>query len=372
MRGVVERLRAATASLAVVWAVAAPAGLGAQGTLERGPNVEGPWVARAGVVHFNFLHRFQVTGAPARKVVNSPTFLLAAGVPGDLMVGSRYATSSLLVEGRPNEWELFGRWSPLREGRGAPLDAAVQVARNGTAGSWDGEVLLARTVGRLRLLAGARAFSSFAGGDGEAAWLAGAVFRLGRHVAVAADVADLVGGGGRAAWGAALQLAIPYTPHTLSLHRSSANATTLQSATVGMEGARWGFEFTVPFTVRRYLGPGDGARAATVPAASGAPEPVVTVDMDNLMRYLPDTVRVAVGESVRWRNGSDIVHTVTADPGRAELAASARLPSGASPFDSGDLRPGEEFVQRFTVPGEYVYFCVPHERTGMVGVVIVQ
>jgi plastocyanin len=63
---------------------------------------------------------------------------------------------------------------------------------------------------------------------------------------------------------------------------------------------------------------------------------------------------------------------VTADPGRAFDASRVRLPDGASTFDSGDVAPGEVFEYTFTVAGEYRYICVPHELTGMLGVVMVE
>jgi plastocyanin len=349
---------------------AAPAPTVAQTTLTRTPNIEGFWAPRTGVVQFNFNHRFHVTGPPLRKVLNTPTLVLATGLPGGAVVGTRYATNSLLVSARPNEWELFARWAPWREERGRPADVGVQVAHNGPAGGVDGELLAGRTVGPVRAVAGARAFSSFRGGGGEVAVVGGVVVLLGRYVALAADAANLVGGAGTGegtvAWSGGLQVEIPYTPHSLSLHVSNANATTLQSATVGTPDWRWGFEFTVPLTLRRYLG--DGGPPPRAPAVREG----VTVEMDNLMRFLPDTVRVQVGERVRWRNTSDIIHTVTADPTRAELSGSVRLPEGAPGFDSGDLRPGEEFVHVFQHAGEYVYFCVPHERAGMIGVVRVE
>jgi plastocyanin len=346
------------------------AGASGQSTLERSPNVEGVWSTRPGTIQFNFHHRFQVTDPPLRKVLNSPMFLLAAGLPGDLIGGTRYTTNSLLVSGRVNEWELFARWIPWRQERQRPLDVGLQVSHNATAGGVDGELMVAREAGPVRLMLGGRAFSSFRGEDAAGAVVAGGTLRLHRFVAVAADVAEVVSGegGGETAWSGGLQLAIPYSPHFLSLHVTNVNAVTLQGATVGTPGRRWGFEFTIPVTLSRYAGD-----RRPEPATASATGPVgATVDMDNLMNFLPDTVRIAVGERVVWRNGSDIVHTVTADPSRAELPASVRLPRNARPFDSGDMRPGEEFTHVFTVPGEYTYFCVPHERAGMIGVVIVE
>jgi plastocyanin len=364
------------AVLGVLWCAAAPAAATGQTTLARTPNIDGFWAPRPGVVQFNFNHRFHVTGAPLRKVLNTPTLVVATGVPGGAVVGSRYASNSLLVSARPNEWELFARWSPWREETGRPADVGVHMAYNGVAGGVDGELLLGRSVGRVRLLAGGRAFSSFRGGGGEAAVVGGVLVRLGRYVALAADAADVVGGDGEMAWSGGLQFEIPYTPHAMSLHVTNVNTTTLQGATIGTPDRRWGFEFTVPITLRRYLGDGRGPRPAPPIAESGRHGPRAvdgaTVDMDNVMRFLPDTVRVDVGERVRWRNTSDIVHTVTADPARAELPGSVRLPAGAPGFDSGDMRPGDEFEHVFQHPGDYVYFCVPHERAGMIGVVRVE
>ncbi|HSH46892.1 MAG TPA: plastocyanin/azurin family copper-binding protein, partial [Longimicrobiales bacterium] len=73
-----------------------------------------------------------------------------------------------------------------------------------------------------------------------------------------------------------------------------------------------------------------------------------------------------------WRNTSDVLHTVTADPASAVERDNVVLPETAEPFNSGDMPPGAEFSHRFTVPGEYRYVCVPHEMAGMVGVVIVE
>jgi plastocyanin len=364
--------RAARGSVPWVILLGMPWGVSAQGVLDRGPNVEGPWLAGPGTVQFNFVHRFRVTDGPVKKLFNTPSFVLAARVPGNVVAGGRYASSSLLIGGRPNEWELFARWVPVRQDRGLPLDAALQASHNSVANGVDGEVMLSRAAGPLRLLLGGRAYSSFRGGDPATAVVGGAVLRLARHVALAADVGEVLSGADdRTAWGAGVQLGIPYSPHSLSIHVSNVNASTLQGSVSGSSDRRWGFEFTVPITWRRYVGGETGRAAGTAPPGANA-QAAVTVEMDNLMNYLPDTVTIAVGQAVRWRNTSDIIHTVTGDPARAELPASVRLPPGARPFDSGDMRPGEEFVHVFTEPGEYRYFCVPHERVGMVGTVIVR
>lgn len=107
-------------------------------------------------------------------------------------------------------------------------------------------------------------------------------------------------------------------------------------------------------------------------AAQSESEPAAVVGMTNTLKFTPDTVRVDVGETVRWENTSIVVHTVTADPEEATLDESVRLPEGASPFDSGNMDPEATFEHTFEVPGTYRYFCIPHEATKMFGTVIVK
>src|SRR5438093_13174357 len=95
-------------SLALLVLAAAPAGtpLAAQSLLYRGPNMGGTWVPDAGVVQFNFLHRFYVTPRPNSGVINYPTFTLAVGVPAHVGLGMRYATKGTAA----NETEIYARW----------------------------------------------------------------------------------------------------------------------------------------------------------------------------------------------------------------------------------------------------------------------
>ncbi len=361
------RGRVALASLCLAGLLAVPAE--AQSALERTPNLDGPWVSGAGVAHFHVVHRFWVTDPPSRKVVNTPTLLAAAGLGNGFLAGLRYGSNSSLVTGEFNEWEVFGRWRPLEQ-TGGVADLSVTAAWNGAAESVDGELALARDLGPVRLNLSARAFSAFAGGDAEAAFGAGLVWRFGRNAALAGDLVTLAGDT-TAAWSVGLQLRIPTTPHTLSIHATNAVATTLQSSSLGGGRRLYGFEFTVPITLKRYFG-GETTPEPPPPPGPG-PEPTDTtvVTMDNQLRFLPDTVRIRAGQAVRWVNGSVLVHTVTADPQRAVRAANVSLPAGARPFDSGDILPDQAYVRVFPVPGTYRYVCIPHELAGMVGVVVV-
>ena len=110
-----------------------------------------------------------------------------------------------------------------------------------------------------------------------------------------------------------------------------------------------------------------GGCASDRPQSSGPPAAAV-VTMTNF-DYEPRQVRIAAGESVEWRNKSIVSgHTVTCDPSKArDAAAHVALPAGAEPFDSGKVKAKGAYRHTFTVPGRYRYFCIPHERMGMVG-----
>jgi len=361
-------------ALAAALVLASTGPVAAQALTERPPGLDDPWTVAPGVLQFNFVHRFEATAAPARKVLNSPTFLLATGVTPGVMVGARYATSSLVRTGVPNEWEFFGRWQAVGRAAGAPVSVGLHGGWNHAARSVDGELSLAGHVGPLRLLGAARGFSdAFHGGEARVALAGGAVLRVHEWVALAADAASMLDGDEDAAWSAGIHARLPYTPHTLSLHVSNARTTTLQGASRGGD-AMWGFEFTIPVTLSRYLG---GAAGASGGAAGADPQgdqgpAAAEVTMTNTLRFLPDTVRISVGERVRWRNTSDVMHTVTADREKAAEAGNVLLPAGAAPFDSGDMPPGGVFTHTFTQAGTYRYVCLPHELAGMLGVVIVE
>src|SRR2546428_11768875 len=106
-------------SLALLVLAAAPAGtpLAAQSLLYRGPNMGGTWVPDAGVVQFNFLHRFYVAPGPSHFVDNHPTFTLGAGLGRGIAFGAWFATKSLAGTGAgaqsSNETQVFARWRPV-------------------------------------------------------------------------------------------------------------------------------------------------------------------------------------------------------------------------------------------------------------------
>jgi plastocyanin len=113
------------------------------------------------------------------------------------------------------------------------------------------------------------------------------------------------------------------------------------------------------------------AAVAISGCAADVEEPVV-VSMDNMLKFIPAEVTISSGTAIEWQNTSLLVHTVTADPAKAARPESTSLPEGAEPFDSGNLEPDGNFRHRFTVPGSYRYFCIPHEGAAMIGTVVVK
>lgn len=108
------------------------------------------------------------------------------------------------------------------------------------------------------------------------------------------------------------------------------------------------------------------------PEGANDAAPAAVVKVIKAFRFTPDTVTISVGQTVEWDNTGLVHHTVTADPSKAADPQHVQLPAGAEPFDSGNLSPGQTFRHTFTVPGTYRYVCLPHEKMGMVGEVIVK
>lgn len=337
------------------WLLIAAAGLGgrhahAQSLLERSPNFSGAWVPRMGTVQFNFAHRFSRGPAPARKVTGFPTLLLSAGLPARTSAGVVYTTNSTLVNGYPNEWELFARVQPLAQADAGPIDVAVQAGYDLAADGFAGELALARREGPVRLLGVARLLAALDESESTRVALGGGLaLRVTSHIAVAGDVVTLTGSSAaeeRAAWSAGLHLAIPNSPHTLSLHASNVPATTLHAASRGTSETRFGFEFTVPVTLARYFGRrAQPPEAAAEAGAAVHPDDGVRRIEIREMAFGRGTIEVTVGTTVEWVNRDFLAHTVT----------------GADrSFDSGLIEPGSRWRRTFTEPGTYQYVCTPH------------
>ena len=341
------------------------ASLAAQVPLDRPPNLRGTWVPDPGVLQFNFIHRFYVSGPPDNSVINYPTFTFVQGLPARLGLGVNYATKSDVTTDASNEFEVFGRWQVLR---GGAVRLTVTPAYNLTAESVDGEVDVDWTRGAITLVGVARAMSNaYDAGDARGALGGGAVWRINPYVALAGDYAALLSplAGEDPAWSAGLLLGIPGSPHMLSLHVSNVDVNTIQgSSRRGPLAASitdkplFGFEFTIPIHLKRFApwfgggGAGPERTGAAAATGAGAATAAATVRISQ-MAFRADTVRIAVGQSVQWVNDDPLAHTVTFRGG------------GGSP----EIATGGSFQRTFDQPGTFIYYCTPHPFMG--GVVIV-
>ena len=103
-----------------------------------------------------------------------------------------------------------------------------------------------------------------------------------------------------------------------------------------------------------------------------ASNPIVINMADKPPFYTPAKVAIKVGETVRWVNGGETVHSVSTSAANAQNPRDTSMPKGATAFDSGFIPPGGDYSYTFTVPGTYRYFCLPHEKAGMVGMIVVK
>lgn len=346
--------------LAALWAVAlltlSPPDAIAQSVAQRTPNLSNGWVPVRGVVQFNFTHRFDISDAPLRKLTNTPSFQVATGLAGPLSVGFIYGSNSDLVAAYPNEWEWFTRWSPLSQDGGAPLDASLQAGWNVAAESFDTELSAARDFGPLRVLVAGRAFHhAFYEDDARYALAGGAAFRLLPWLTIAGDYATLIDRAAteRPVWGAGLQLTVPATPHSISIHAGNVGTGSLEGASRGSH-TRWGFEYTVPITLARYSShrtprrPAPGHELSETNGQPAAPPlregDTVVVTIRNF-KFIRDKITINAGDVVVWRNFDPVDHSLQADGGG---------------FESALIEPGRTFAHRFATPGTFTYYCKPH------------
>jgi plastocyanin len=336
--------------------------------MERTPNLSAGWVGPSGTGHFNFLHRFKVieVAEGQDRVSNTPTFLFGYSFADMFLVGLNYASSSRTDATRsdganlhPNEWEGFFRFAPLRAGSGLPLELALTAAYNDAASSIDGEVSAGVPLGIAKLMGSFRVLSNaFASDTLRAVFGGGIRLQVTPNIALAGDYVrpmelrdnEVFG------WGLGLQLGIPLTPHTISLHASNTTTSTLQGSSRGIPafpgatgGTRWGFEFTVPITFARYFGGGSTAAQDVTITADTVRVPIRDFEF-GIQRL---TVRP--GTTVVWINEGNTPHTST---------------SNTLVWNSPVLARGESYSRVFGEAGEYPYHCAPHPF--MTAVVVVQ
>jgi plastocyanin len=101
-----------------------------------------------------------------------------------------------------------------------------------------------------------------------------------------------------------------------------------------------------------------------IDAATPQPGTVHEIGMQN-DRFMPANMTIRAGDTVRWTNGEDELHTVTSGPGSND-------PNAGALFDEQLPDQGSSFAFRFQTAGTYPYFCRVHELMGMTGTITVQ
>ena len=193
--------------VAFLLAAAAPS-LGAQSVVDRTPNLDDGWTVRPGVVQFNFLHRFEVSPPPARKVTSFPNFHLATGLPLECEPSARLRDQLHRLH-----WysERVSACAPSADPPANPRQSSrPDRSRAGTTLLRRASTVrsaLARWIGPVRLLGAVRGFSS--GYDVQRSlWGAGAgaVVRVTSWLSLTGDVFGLANNPdaapGVTAWGA--------------------------------------------------------------------------------------------------------------------------------------------------------------------------
>jgi plastocyanin len=69
----------------------------------------------------------------------------------------------------------------------------------------------------------------------------------------------------------------------------------------------------------------------------------ITVDSNGNFTFSPQTLTIAVGTTIIWKNVTSVAHTVT-----------------GSTFGSGTIAPGGSFSFKFTQAGIFAYHCMFH------------
>ncbi|MGO9450150.1 MAG: plastocyanin/azurin family copper-binding protein [Candidatus Binataceae bacterium] len=115
-----------------------------------------------------------------------------------------------------------------------------------------------------------------------------------------------------------------------------------------------------------------GVLALGVAMPAFATQTVEIKMFDTPAKYMPDPIKIKVGDTVTWVNKGDTIHTATTDPSNAPDPSWVSVPKGAETWDSGYMNSGDTWSYTFTVPGVYHYFCTTHVKEGMKGEIDVE
>ncbi|WP_135533389.1 DUF5059 domain-containing protein [Halostella pelagica] len=113
----------------------------------------------------------------------------------------------------------------------------------------------------------------------------------------------------------------------------------------------------------------------------GVPDDADHVVSMQRVAYEPEELTVAAGDTVAFEHAAGEPHSVTAYgadiPDDAAYWASGGFESedaARKGWENGEgaVQSGQSYVRTFETAGEHDYFCVPHERAGMEGTIVVE
>mmetsp|Transcript_537 Transcript_537/g.706 ORF Transcript_537/g.706 Transcript_537/m.706 type:complete len:151 (-) Transcript_537:85-537(-) len=117
------------------------------------------------------------------------------------------------------------------------------------------------------------------------------------------------------------------------------------------------------------LGKAAASTALALTLATSANAATIKLGSDSgALVFEPATATVAAGEKITFVNNRGFPHNVVFD----EDAIPAGVDADAISHEDYLNGPGDEVSNTFDTPGEYGYYCEPHQGAGMVGKIIVK
>lgn len=122
----------------------------------------------------------------------------------------------------------------------------------------------------------------------------------------------------------------------------------------------------------RWVGGGAVSVAAVLLLDACAAPPHYTIHLLPQNQMEPASLTIQRGSMVTWHNIGTRLQSVTCDPSKTTNSSYVNLPKEASPWDSGELYPGQSWSYRFDIPGTYLYFSRYQDVQSMTGVIQVR
>ena len=113
--------------------------------------------------------------------------------------------------------------------------------------------------------------------------------------------------------------------------------------------------------------------ASFVFTATSASAETYTVKMGSdsgALQFVPDTVTIKPGDTVKWVNNKMSPHNAVFDGTKIDGAIATKLSHKNLVFSPGEAL--ESTFPKDTPSGDYPYYCEPHRGAGMTGTIIVE